>query len=60
MLKSIQIKIVMIFTILGIIVIVALGLFSLYKLDCVSSYLNADIQAKEYVINQAEQLRSAV
>ena len=60
MLKSIQIKIVMIFTILGIIVIVALGLFSLYKLDCVSSYLNADIEAKEYVINQAEQLRNAI
>ena len=56
MLKSIQIKIVMIFTILGIIVIVALGLFSLYKLDCVSSYLNADIGAKEYVYTQAEQL----
>ena len=60
MLKSIQIKIVMIFTILGIIVIVALGLFSLYKLDCVSSYLNADIEAKKYVINQAEQLRNAI
>ncbi len=60
MLKSIQIKIVMIFTILGIIVIVALGLFSLYKLDCVSSYLNADIEAKEYVINQTEQLRNAI
>lgn len=60
MLKSIQIKIVMIFTILGIIVIVALGLFSLYKLDCVSSYLNADIEAKEYVYTQAEQLRNAI
>lgn len=60
MLKSIQIKIVMIFTILGIIVIVALGLFSLYKLDCVSSYLNADIEAKEYVVSQAEQLKNAI
>ena len=60
MLKSIQIKIVMIFTILGIIVITGLGLFSLYKLDAVSSYLNADLEAQKYVIEQAEQLKNAI
>ena len=60
MLKSIQIKIVMIFTILGIIVISGLGLFSLYKLDTVSSYLNANLEAQEYVIEQAEQLQYAI
>lgn len=60
MLKSIQIKIVMIFTILGIIVITGLGLFSLYKLDAVSSYLNADLEAQKYVVEQAEQLKNAI
>ena len=60
MLKSIQIKIVMIFTILGIIVITGLGLFSLYKLDAVSSYLNADLEVQKYVIEQAEQLKNAI
>lgn len=60
MLKSIQIKIVMIFTILGIIVITALGLFGLYKLDCISSYLNSDIAAKEFVAEQGEQIKTAI
>ena len=50
----------MIFTILGIIVITGLGLFSLYKLDAVSSYLNADLEAQKYVVEQAEQLKNAI
>ena len=60
MLKSIQIKIVMIFTILGIIVITALGLFSLYKLDYISSYFNFEGESSEFIILQAEQIQTAI
>ncbi len=60
MLKSIQIKIVMIFTILGIIVITGLGIFSLYKLDDICSYLNDNVSAQEYVIEQSEQIKVAI
>ena len=60
MLKSIQIKIVMIFTILGIIVITSLGFFSLYKLSDIVSYLNVGMETGEYITNQAEQIRIAI
>lgn len=60
MLKSIQIKIVMIFTILGIIVITALGLFSLYKLDYINSYFDFESETTEFIISQAEQIQIAI
>lgn len=50
MLKSIQVKIVMIFTILGIIVITALGLFCLYKLESVNIVQNVNIQTQQIEI----------
>ena len=60
MLKSIQIKIVMIFTILGIIVITALGLFSLYKLEYINSYFNFEGENSEFITLQAEQIQTAI
>ena len=61
MLKSIQIKIVMIFAILGIIVISLLGVFSLYQLETVSSNLPANqVQEKEEIENQAKQVEIAI
>ena len=60
MLKSIQIKIVMIFTILGIIVITLLGLFSLYKLDYINSYFNFNGENLTFITSQAEQIQTAI
>lgn len=61
MLKSIQIKIVMIFAILGIIVISSLGIFCLYRLDCASSGLYAnDIEARSLISEQSKQIEIAI
>ena len=61
MLKSIQIKIVMIFAILGIIVISTLGIFSLYKLDVATSSLSASqIELKNVINEQVKQIEIAI
>ena len=61
MLKSIQIKIVMIFAILGIIVISLLGIFCLYKLECVSGSLSASyVEAKSLIKEQSENIEIAI
>ena len=61
MLKSIQIKIVMIFAILGIIVISALGIFCLYRLDFANSQLSVtDSEAKTLIADQAKQVEIAI
>ena len=58
MLKSIQIKIVMIFAILGIIVISALGVFSLYKLEMIADSLNtSEVQV---ITEQSKQIEMAI
>ena len=57
MLKSIQIKIVMIFTILGIIVITALGLFCLYKFDNITQIVLLDNTEAQ---NITEQIKIAI
>ena len=59
--KSIQIKIVMIFAILGIIVISALGVFCLYKLELVASSVNAnDMEIKYLISEQANQIKMVI
>lgn len=60
MLKSIQIKIVMIFTILGIVVITALGIFSMYKLDCINTIASGNSEVTEFVLEQKEQIKLAI
>lgn len=61
MLKNIQIKIVMIFAILGIIVISALGVFCLYRLELVTSTLNAnELELKNLISEQAHQIEIAI
>lgn len=60
MLKSMQIKIVMIFTILGIIVITALGIFSIYKLECINSLVSDSSKIASFVIEQKEQIKAAI
>ena len=54
MVKSIQIKIVMIFMILGIVVITGLGLTFLYKLD----YINSEITTVSLTNEEVQQLLS--
>ena len=61
MLKNIQIKIVMIFAILGIIVISGLGIFSLYRLDIIISNLSASqIEIKSLIMDNAENIKIAI
>ena len=61
MLKSIQIKIVMIFAILGIIVISSLGVFCLYRLDCATNELAANnTEARASIKEQSEQIEIAI
>ena len=61
MLKSIQIKIVMIFAILGIIVISALGLFSVYQLETAISELPAqEVAAMDILSDQAKNIEIEV
>jgi len=61
MLKSIQIKIVMIFAILGIIVISLFGIFSLYKLEIAINSLPAtQVEARQVVTEQAKQIEIAI
>ena len=61
MLKNIQIKIVMIFAILGLIVISAFGVFCLYKLETVLGSLNADeLIIRELVAEQAHEIEIAI
>ena len=52
MVKSIQIKIVMVFMILGIIVITGLGLTFIYKLNAI----NSEIATTEMSTNEVQQL----
>ena len=59
--KSIQIKIVMIFAIIGIIVISTLGIFSLYKLEIATSNLSVNqLETKNIISEQANQIEIAI
>ena len=59
--KRIQIKIVMIFMILGIIIISALGIFSLYNLEIAFNSLSIeDIETKNLIIYQINKIEIAV
>ena len=61
MLKSIQIKIVMIFAILGIIVISLFGIFSLYRLEvAINSFQASQVEAREIIVEQARQIEIAI
>ena len=61
MLKNIQIKIVMIFAILGLIVISALGVFCLYRLETVLGSLNAnDLAIKNLITERTHEIEVAV
>ncbi|MBR2289811.1 MAG: PAS domain S-box protein [Clostridia bacterium] len=59
--KSIQIKIVMVFAILGIIVISGLGVFCLYNLEATASSLSAsEVEVKEVLVEQSKQIEIAI
>jgi len=60
MLKSIQIKIVMIFTILGIIVISTLGLFCLYRVEMLTTLQGIDNETISIINNQANEIKVAI
>ena len=59
--KSIQIKIVMIFAIIGIVVIATLGIFSLYRLEIATSSLAVnELETKALINEQANQIEIAI
>ena len=60
MLKSIQIKIVMIFAILGIIVITALGLFCLYKVENIVELVNVSSSEVNLLKQESKQIEIAI
>lgn len=64
MLKSIQIKIVMIFMLLGILIITSLGLFFIYSLeninDAVSTSAMTAEQVKQLTVNQMNYTRNVI
>ena len=55
MLKNIQIKTVMIFAILGIIVITSLGMFFLYRLEYVEKIIIDEAVANQEVLNAIDE-----
>ena len=64
MLKSIQIKIVMIFMILGILIITSLGLFFIYNLETINNSISTEIMTiedvKELTINQMNYTKNVI
>ncbi len=60
MLKSIQVKIVMIFAILGIIVITALGLFCLYRVENITQIINISNSEASLLKQESKQIETAI
>ena len=61
MLKNIQIKIVMIFAILGVIVISSLGVFCLYSLGVANGELSASsVEARTLIDEQVGKIEIAI